>query len=220
MRVVLPVLAALFFAPTTLSLTPSDDVWVYEHASDPAKDAYLRVWGAGGKSVADDPSDTGQFSYGYLRWDLSAIPAGAKLKSARLIVCQIAEPAYSAEDAKANPLEARSLVGSFDEKNWAFSAAAKVFPKSGDDGLFGGGYPKIFSKDGRVVPISIDLLSGKGNFGGAFTAALKGSSKSLCMALTSHLDPSSGGMSSVYKVYSKDAETPTNRPVLELEIEE
>jgi hypothetical protein len=206
---VVALLAALLFAPATLTLTPTDDVWVYEHASDPAKDMFLRVWGNGGKAVSDDPADTSQFSYGYLRWDLSSIPAGAKLTGAKLIVNQVADPAYSTDDAKANPLEVRALVGTFDEQTWTFSTAAKVFPKPGSDAIFGSGYPTLISKDGRVVPITIDLLTGKGDF----AAALQGA-KTISLALTSKLDPSVGGMSSVYKVYSKDAERAENRPVL------
>ena len=201
-------------APTTLTLTPSDDVWVYEHASDPAKDAYLRVWGNSGKAVSDDPADTGQFAYGYLRWDLSAIPTSAKITSAKLIVNQVADPDYTVDESKANPLEARALSGEFDEKSWTFSVAAKVFPKAGPEGLFGSGYPKQLSKDGHSVPITIDLLSGKGSFGTAVSGA-----KSISLALTSTLDPAVGGRTSVYKVFSKDAEKAENRPVLVLTYE-
>ena len=204
-------LAALLFAPKTLTLTPTDDVWVYEHAGDPAHDPYLRVWGNGGKAVSDDPADISQYSYGYLRWDLSEIPTGSKLISAKLIVNQVAEPAYTTEEAKANPLEARAMSETFDEKSWSFALSSKVFPKRAPESVYGSGYPSLISKDGRVVPITIDLMSGKGDF----AAAIQGA-KSLCLGLTSKLDPSVGGMTSVYKVYSKDADRPENRPVLVL----
>ena len=218
-RFMVTALLALIFVQTSVSLTPSDDVWIYEHASDPAGDPFLRIWGASGKPVSDDPADTGQFSYGYLRWNLTTVPSNSKITGAKLIVKQVADPGYSSEDAKACPLEARALEGMFDEKSWTFSLAAKVYPKSGAEALYGSGYPQLISKDQRAVPITIDLMGPKSSFGSAISAALASGTPTLCIALTSKIDPSTSGRTAVYKVYSKDAELAENRPVLSLTFE-
>jgi hypothetical protein len=206
----------LVFAPKTIALTPSDDVWVYEHASDPAHDAYLRVWGNAGNAVAETPGDTGQFSYGLLRWNLDALPAGAKIVDAKLMLKQVSGAGYTVEEAKANPLEAREMTGEFTEKEWAFEQGAKTYPIKGKDAVFGSGYPtKIESAD---LPITIDLMGKKTPFAKDVAAALAGS-KTLYMALTSTIDPSASGRTAVYKVFSKDAETAANRPTLVLTYE-
>src|SRR3954469_4487441 len=96
---------ALSLAATTLSLNPTDDVWVYPHASD-QKDVYLRVWGAEGRDSPKKVAEVQDFSPSYLRFDVSKVPAG-KVTSAQLILTHVANPGYAQDYAKDNPLRAR-----------------------------------------------------------------------------------------------------------------
>ena len=209
----------MLLAPTTVTLTPSDDVWVYEHAADPAKDSFFRIWGTMGNAVAENPSDAGQFSYGLLKWDLSKIPAGAKITSAKPVVNQISDPGFTIDDAKAAPLEARAVNGDFAEKGWDYASSSKTFPIKGEEGIFGTGYPDASVMKDKVVPISIDLLKGRADLAKAIAQAL-GGPKTICLALTSKIDPSSLGRSAVYKIYTRDAERESSRPVLILSYSE
>src|SRR5256885_1361944 len=119
----LTMLAACVLAtgPQTFDLTPTDDVWVYPHASDPQKDPFLRAWGSAGKAVAATPAEGSDFSYSYLKWDTAAISkAPGKVTEAKLIVTLIADPTYGEDEAKASPLEVRPLKGDFSEKTWDY----------------------------------------------------------------------------------------------------
>src|SRR5687768_10306177 len=98
-------LSMLVAGPATVELTPTDDVWVYPHASD-QKDAYLRVWAAGGPDLAADAGELEQVSYAYLRFDVSKVPAG-KITEAKLTVTHVASPTFTIELAKKSPLLAR-----------------------------------------------------------------------------------------------------------------
>ncbi len=62
-------------APQTIELTPTDDIWVYPHASDPEKDGYLRCWGVDGQAVAPDPAQNEEF--------LLQLPQASTLPSCR-----------------------------------------------------------------------------------------------------------------------------------------
>lgn len=201
--VLLPIIA-----PTTVALLPTDDIWVYPHASDPRKDPFLRVWGAGGASVV--PGGGGDASYAYLRFDLTPY-AGKTITGARLVVHSLADPAWSLETAKAAPLEARALAATFAEATWKFGQADALQPTAGKEGLLGDGFPTKITPE-TPVEIALDLKPGLPNL----QKALGGP---WALALTSAMDPSEGGQQAVYKLYSKDEETPARRPRLELVIE-
>jgi len=190
---------------------PTDDVWVYPHASDPSKDMYLRAWGQGGKSVADTPDGNDDFSYSYLKFDTSSIPKG-KLKSAKLIVWHISEPGYTAESSGVTPLEARAITGDFKETDWEVAMNRKVTPIVGPDGVFGTGAAPAGLGGTKEFQIAIDLLKGPRSFAKAITGS------TISVAITSKVDPSEGGMKSVYKFYSRNAEERL-RPYLEVEAE-
>src|SRR5688572_27918373 len=102
----------------TIELFPTDDVWVYPHASDPTQDEFLRIWGVEGKSVAGKPDDLGTFSYSFLKWSIKDFPNDAKLVSANLVLTQVANPAYTTDDAKQAPIEVRPVPSNFKEKGW------------------------------------------------------------------------------------------------------
>lgn len=196
---------------------PSDDVWVYPHASDPGTDAYLRVWGVGGLATAGKGEPADDFSYGYLQFDLSFLSKGVKVVGASLKLTQTPNPGYSPEAAKAAPMEARILGEKFDEKTWNYGLVSKIAPESVKESIFGTGYPEKWTA-GEPVPFSIDLMKNKGVFLAAVTAALAKDKPSIAMALTSTLDPSEGGQSAIYKVFSKEGPK-GSRPVLRLVVE-
>ncbi len=206
---------ALTMAPATLTLEPTDDVWVYPHATDPSKDFYLRVWGTGGISVATSPADNDEFSYSYLKFSFT-VPAGKKLSKAELVLTHVAEPGYTLATAKERPIEARPLKGTFDEKNWNSAMNQTVTPDGGQDAVFGTGtIPESGFPSATDFPITFDLLKGKGDFA-AYVAKNSGT---FGIALASRIDPSEGGMKAVYKTWSRNAEE-AKRPKLKLTFED
>ncbi len=209
--------AAPVQAPSeTYELPPSDDAWVYPHADDPSRDPFLRVWGSGGRSV-DEPGRTPEdFSYAYLRFDLSPLPKRVKVLEAALLLTHVPNPSFSAADAERAPLEVRPLAGDFTEKGWNYADSAKVHPDGGKDALLGAASPKPGAPD-KEFGVTIDLLK-LGRLPALLTKALEGERPALRVALTSALDPSEAGNRAVYKVYSKDGPKEF-RPTLRLVVE-
>lgn len=212
-------LIALLALSTAVTLEPAHDIWVYPHAADATKDAYLRVWGTAGKAAPADPSEAEEFSLSYLKWTLTGVTPGKKLKSAKLVVTNIANPGFTLEQAKAAPLEARAVGIAFDEKDWTYDGISKLLPKADKEAVFGTGAPDALLKDMKVE-ITLDLLKGPGDFRAALEAAAKSPTKELALALTTPLDMSVLGRAGIYKLYSKDAETKETHPKLVLEFED
>lgn len=210
--------ALIAFASTTVSLTPTDDLWVYPHASDPSKDAYLRVWGTDGKACPANAADATDYSFSFLKWKLDGIPSDKKLIRAQLIVTNIADPGYTPEQATDAPLEAREITPDFTEKTWDYDQLGKHYPKPEKDAIFGTGAPLAWGP-AEKVEFRVDLLKGPADFRKALASANASASKELALALTTKLDMSILGRAGIYKLYSKDAETATSRPRLELEFE-
>ncbi len=211
-------IAIRLLAPQTVSLVPTETVWVYANASSPTDGTFLRAWGRDGKACPGDGEDPGEFSYSYLKWDLSSVPADAKITSAKLELSNIPDPGFTLETAKKNPVEARSILGEFDAKTWTFDMASKVRPVSTKSGIFGSGYPKEI-KAGEPVQISIDLMTTPDAFGKAIKAAMASPSHLFYLSITSALDPSVDGRSSVYKVYGQKESKESLRPKLTLTFE-
>jgi hypothetical protein len=198
-----------------LYLTPTDDIWVYAHAEDPQKDPFLRAWGSGGKSVGIPGDDPNAFSYSLLKWDLSGFQPNSRLAEAQIVLTAAPEAGYTAQDAAAAPLEIRMVKGGFAESEWDYADAVKYTP-AGDEGLVGMTSPTIVTAN--EFKIVIDLLKGPADFRKAFEEAMK-KGKTLNLAITSHIDPTSLGMKGVYRVYSKDATDPSVRPALRIVLE-
>lgn len=196
---------AIGLAPT-MEFAPSDDVWVYPHASDPQKDGYLRVWGVGGQSVATDPTQADEYSYSYLKFDLSKLPKEARVSSAVLTLTHTADPTWQVSDAKAAPLEARVLAKDFTEKSWEFGLAKTIFPTSGKTALLGTAAPAKIEA-GKPVQFELELAKGEAKF-------TPNADRTLTIALTSTLDPSAIGNRAVYKFFSKDYDKVEYRPKL------
>lgn len=203
----------------TITLVPTDDVWVYAHASDPGGDLFLRIWGAEGKAAPANADEAGDLSMGYLKWNLDALPALSHLKSAKLVVYNIANPGFSVEQAKATPLQARLIDSSFTEKTWTFEGVSKLLPKTTPEAVLGTGFPESIPKD-SPVEISLDLLKGPADFKKAIGEALASPSHSLGLAVTSVIDMATLGNAGVFKIYSRNAELEKNRPKLVLEFTE
>lgn len=209
-------LASALLDSTNVDLTPTADVWVYPHAGDPEHDAYLRVWGAEGKEVPA-VGEMQDYSLSLLKWDATKIPAG-KITHAELVFTHIAGPGYELAYAKQHPLTARSVRGDFSEKGWSYEKAGDFLPSAKDDAIFGTGAPASLG-DGKDFPITIDLLKGKNDFRAYVEQARNSSDHSLAIAMTAGVDVEEFGQRCIYKIYSKDAETASKRPVLKLTIE-
>jgi len=202
------------FAPQNQvsELVASEDVWVYPHATDPGADAFLRVFGIGGKSVAPTVADIENFSYGYLKFNLSGIQAGKELVAATLQLTCATKVAIDPA-SKDWPLEARGLSAVFDEKKFVFENAAKISPT---ESLYGTGVVTEGEIDKEARIIKINLLDKKSKFSEDVKAYL-GNSKPMCLALTSKYDVAEMGMKGIYKVFSKDNKDSVVRPRLILE---
>ena len=203
-------------AAQKVELVPTDDLWIYPHASDAAHDANLRIWGSEGKSAPADATEAEELSMAYLKWDLSNLPAGKKLTSAVLVVTNIANPGFTVEQAKAAPLQVRPLATTFTEKTWDFEKLGKLLPPKEKTDVFGTGYPESFLAD-KPVSFEIDLLKGPNDFRKYLDSARE--SKSLALALTSAIDMANLGRTAIYKIYSRDAEKEELRPRLVLGFE-
>ena len=211
-------LALLAFALLTdVTLRPTDDVWVYPHAGDPAKDAYLRVWGHEGAAVAKTADDSEELSYSLLRFDPGALPE-SRLTKATLVLTTTAGPNYTANDAKRNPLQARAVDGGFTEKGWKYDLLERFLPAFDPKSVYGTGAPTFPTPDAEGT-VEIDLLKGPGDFRAALATA-KRDAKPLGIALTSTLDVQAHpDVQTIYKFYSKDAPVEASRPKLVLSFE-
>lgn len=205
---------ALAASAQTIELTPTDDVWVYPHASDNA-DAYLRIWGSEGKSVAGPGNEIELFSYSYLRFDTTTLPKDKKLVHAKLVLHHVANPTWSDSIAEGAPVEVRGLNGTFDEKTWNFERVDKINPTTGNEGLLSKLSPKVAKPAESVTTVELPFEV-KGNFGEYLKKSSPGGA--LFLALASSLDPQSSGERTVYKFYSKDGPK-DSRPKLVLTFE-
>ncbi len=213
---ILTALSVAAFAVQTFTLTPSDDLWIYPHAADPAGDSFIRVWGIGGKAAPSMAADAEDFSMGYLQWTLVGTPVGGKLKEARLLLTHVAKPGYTLEQAKSMPLEARPLPSGFTEPGWKPELLEQFLPKPGND-VYGSGAPDTLQ--GETLTITIDLLKGKAGFADAISKAQADPKKEFAMALTSSMDMTELGRTGIYKIYTKEDRDEKLRPKLVLVFE-
>lgn len=214
----LALLAALLLAPADVSLKPTDDIWIYPHAGDPGKDGYLRVWGRDGAAVAKMVGDASELSYSLLRFDPASLPEG-KLTKAALVLTTTAGPAYTEDQAKKNPIQARPVDGGFTEKGWKYDLLEKFNPTYEAKSVYGTGYPSPWPAADKEGKVEIDLLKGPGDFAAALSAAKK-DGKPLGIALTSTIEVQSNpDTMTIYKLYSKDAPVEELRPKLVLSFE-
>ena len=204
----LTTLAAVILG-STWSATPSADVWVYPHSSNPGGEAFMRVWGDGSKPIDTmiPPSDA--YSYGYVAFALKDLPKG-KLKKAELTVWNAPNDGLTAEEIKANPLEVFGMKGDFKEDGFSFdgSTCGPIDPSFG---------PSTFvQKNESGIQLTINLLTKEGAFAKALEAA--GKTGTIYLALGSKISPAES-RSMIYKIATKESPEKL-RPVLTIETEE
>ncbi len=214
---------SLFVASFSLfgivELTPTDDIWAYPHAEDQMSDPFLRIWGQEGRSVWPAGEDGEAYGISLLKFDLSKIEAGKKLKSAKLILTHAEGIGITAEVSKKMPLEVRWVDGTFKERGWEYSQISKLRPKDDPKSIIATGILSGFTAD-LPHQMEIDLFAGPLKFADIFSEASKTKPAELRFALCSTINPAELGRSAVYKFYSKDCENPKFKPVLKLEFED
>jgi hypothetical protein len=208
-------LAAAVLLPQDVTIFPTDDIWVYPHASDPQKDPFLRVWGAEGKAVPGKDEDGAAFSVSYLKFQLKDFPAGARLTGATLTLTHAAGAAYEEKTARENPVEVRWLSGDFAEKGWSYDMFDKLRPSDDKNAVLGAAFPEKWPKE-LDFTITIDLAKNAKAWEEAWKSAQ--AAGVLRLALSSTIDPSVEGRSAIYKFYSKDGKEGT-KPTLKLSFE-
>jgi hypothetical protein len=201
---------------TGFYMSPSDDIWVYAHASDPQKDEFIRAWGANGRSIPIPGDDPASSSWSLLKWDLSGFSDKAKIVEAQLIFHAAPGAGYTTTDAQAAPLEARPVKSNFNETRWDYADSGEFAPIGTEGETFGESAPPEVNPNG--FKIVIDLIRGPVDFKEYFNKAIK-KDKTFAIAISSRIDPSTLGREGIYKVYSKDATDPMLRPVLRLVLE-
>lgn len=201
-------------AADTYLLDPSDDVWVYPHAGEPGTDPLMRIWGVSGLAAANKGEPADDFSYGYLKFDLSGLPKSLKVTEATLSIALRDNPGFTPDQAKAAPLEVRLMDGDLDEKKWSHSMVTKVFPDNKKESVLGSSFPEKWEAD-KPVPLSVNLMQAKELFQQGFKRAMGADRPYLLFALTSRLDPSEVGQGAIYRVYTKEGPK-GSRPVLRI----
>jgi hypothetical protein len=197
-----------------VTVIASDDAWVYPNASEGGTDEMFRVWGVGGKAVAEKPTEAESFGYGYLRFELPAPPEGKKLVSAFMVLKPT--PTMKVDkNAKDYPLEVRPLVGKFSEKSWTYEQSATVYP---GDKIYGKGVvaPVDGSTDAANLEIRVNLLDPKNTL---FTEAYAKSGNPMFFALTSKYDAGENGREGIYRIYTRDRKEPELKPRIVLKFE-
>jgi hypothetical protein len=186
----------------SVTLSPTDDVWAYPHAGDPARDALLRVWGVDGKAVPGKDDDMGSFSVSFLRF---AMPAEwTKLKSAKLRLTLAPNPAFTPEMAKASPLEVRLAKREVIEKDYDFATIETALPVADAGGILAEGAPAQWTADQPILLV-IDLTKSLDKLKGPI----------FTLALTSRIEVANNRAS--YRIYSREATEVDRRPALILE---
>lgn len=187
-----------------IDIQPTDDVWVYQHAENQAVDEFLRAWGDGESSTPAKAEDYTAISWSALSFDLSKMPK-KKLKKAVLVLWAFGQAGYDAAISKKFPLEVRPCPSAFKEDGFQFIDADKVLPKSGADQILGQVSPKP-SSDATDFAVEIDLLKGKANFNDYFAKCRDSETHRMGLALSTAMDPSFAGDSTIYKFYSRNAD--------------
>ncbi|MEQ1823352.1 MAG: hypothetical protein ABL949_12655 [Fimbriimonadaceae bacterium] len=183
--------------PQTLDLVPVGDVWVYPHAPDPAGDPFMRIWGDGAESVDKIVPSGGEFSYGYLVFDIPKKEDGTRFKvtGATLTVFAVSNEELTLNVIKENPLEVRGLEQAFEEKKFHVDSF-KVGPYAG---VFG--KAATAEKVGANYKFTIDLLAKDSEFEEWFNVGAK--SGKFALSLTSRISPAES-RSLLYKVFTKE----------------
>lgn len=203
------VIASCAFAQTIqFTAFPTDDVWVYENAGDPAGDYYLRAWAYQNGQydlwhAFPPPSDA---SYSYLKWDLRGqlFPANYhRVTSAQLHLAHKRYPGWVPSDPN---ILLRSVLPTWSEATWDFLSPNTPPPGA----LIGEGDRSAFTASGVPFPVTFHLDSQ------VFEDYLNASvlNGELGLALTSKLNPLQPFGAAHYQFFSRDWPTPEMKPKL------
>jgi TolB protein len=181
----------------------SNDVWVYEFASNQDQDSFLRVWGSGLPVAAfgEAPDD----SVSLVEFPKTTLPAG-EIVSARLVLTHAAPTGSQREHLRTHPVELFSVAPGIDEKRWVKDLAIDHWPAG--SALARG----VVMEDGPegafhvAFDVTNDMKEWRTNF----------SEKGLAFALFSSLPVGDLGRDAIYKFFSRNAADPTVRPRLEI----
>lgn len=209
-------LTALILASNlaTVTLEPTDDVWVYPHASDQVEDPFLRTWGFEGSAV-QEPDPGMAASWSLLKFDLGSVKIDGKLTKAVLVLTHAPKVGVTPKESADAPLEARSVAPDFTERLWNFKDAEKFSPEGEAKEILGTGAIKSV-EEGKPTRIEIDLMAGPASFTTLLTSRIGSTSKKLALAITSKVDPEGSENARIYKYYSRAADKAENRPKLVL----
>lgn len=207
---------ALLAAAQTVSIHPTDDIWVYHFAADQTSDPFLRCWGSEGKAVGDEGiGDAGSWSV--MKFDVSKLPEG-KLTSAELNLYFVPNPNIDEEMGKKFPLEIRQVTSKFEEENYKHDDSESIRPKTGKEFLLASGPIVMYDNASGPSKITIKLSAEDGKFLTYLKEARASQTKELAFAITSGLTPDEAGESLIYKWYSTNSEKGT-KPTLTLNFE-
>lgn len=186
-----------------MNIVPTDDVWIYAHASDQT-DPYLRFWGSEGISVPD-PNYDFSGAWACLKFDLSKAPK-KEITAAKLVIWLIPGSTINQDIANRYPVEVRMVSSKFAEKGFELSHSPQIIPNADKSGLFSTTKAKIADNNEKAQKIELDLLGDKSEFKKYFKDANGSSDRLLGLALTSTIDPAEVGQSGIYKIYSRNAD--------------
>lgn len=207
---------AFLLASATVTIEPSDDIWVYQHAQAQSADPFLRAWGIEGRDLADEGEGVTATSWSVMKFDLTKLPKGT-ITGAKLVLTAPGDVGYIADETKETPIFVRSAPAKFEEESFQFADAETVFPPRSKSPIFGKASP-IPSADQNDFKVEIDLMGKESKFAEEVKKALATPNNLLGLALTSGMDPQTAGDGAIYKFYSRNAEE-TKRPKLILTIE-
>lgn len=191
---------------------PSDDIWAYENSIDPSFDPFIRVFGNTAQAVDNQWPPSNNFSYGYLRFDLSRIPRGkVRIVSATLTVTHTRNPGYSRALGEQFPLELRRIEPLFDEPTWDFFGENEE-PMN----VIATASLIDYVERNATFPIRFNLRNPA--FQSWFNQALNRVDRRLGLAFTSRMNPSDQFGSQYYRFYTKD-DPGLRGPVLEVRYE-
>ena len=193
---------ALVCLGLTIKLAPTDDVWVYSHASDQVNDTFLRVWGAEGNAVTS-VEEQAPASWSMVQFDLGTSKRSVDLTGAKLVLHHIGNPTFTADDSLVAPVEVRPATAGFSEKTWTISDAEDFKPAPGDNDVFGF-RPVTPGTDDKPIEVAVELLAGKRDFRKSFDDALDKGGK-LALAITSRMEITGGAQRKTYKFFSRSA---------------
>lgn len=201
------------FLPQSVEIPANSSIWVYSHSSDPADETFLRIWGANGRSLPKDAGSAEDFSFAYLRFDLSKLESGTP-KSIDLILYNKVPIDFSKGTSVINPLEVHILNSPFDPKTWQFQQSVTIVPDKGilGNGKVVGDTQTIEDVKAQEIDVSISVSKSKSWFDST------NSNHFAYLALASSIDAAAvrngTGSGGFYKIFSATVPQKGLRPRL------